>query len=64
MDEEKLKELPLYMRAKQAEKVFGISRWALYRLAYQKQVITSKVGGMLLFKTSDIFRLLKENESV
>ena len=55
---EKVKELPAFLRAKDAEKILGISKWTLYRKGLKGELETVKVDGIRLFKTEDVLRLL------
>ena len=55
----KIKELPLFLRARQAEEILGISKWHLYRRALTGELKSIKIGGSRLFQTQDILRLLQ-----
>jgi len=55
----KVDELPLYLRAREAQTLLGISPWVLYRLGYQQKIRTVRVGRIRLFSTKDVLSLLE-----
>jgi len=50
---EKLKELPAFLRAKDAEKILGISKWTLYRKGLKGELESVKVDGIRLLKPEE-----------
>jgi len=54
-----IKELPLYLRAREAQALLGLSPWVLYRMAYSGEIKSIRVARTRLFLTKDLLRLLK-----
>jgi excisionase family DNA binding protein len=52
---------PLLLRVGDAAKLLSISVWKLRQLAYEKEVVSVKVGSLLMFRPEDLEHFAERN---
>jgi excisionase family DNA binding protein len=54
-------ENPILLRVGDAAKLLSISAWKLRQLAYQREVVSVKVGSLLMFRPEDLQHFAERN---